>query len=94
MRLVNAVVAHDRLMPAARHLLDRILCHSPLAVEAVMVAVTRGINLPIAEGLHVEAEQFARMSVTADLAEGLSAWVDPRAAVYTGQWNASVGSSG
>lgn len=91
MGLINAVVDHDKLMPAARRLLDRILTHSPLAVEAVMVAVTRGINLAIAEGLLVEAEQFARMAPTADLAEGLQAWIGRRAATYSGCWSDTAG---
>ncbi len=94
MGLVNAVVEHDRLIPAARHLLDRILAHSPLATEAVMTAVTRGLNLPIAEGLLAEAEQFARMAPTADLAEGLEAWIARRPASYGGRWNATVGRGG
>lgn len=90
MGLVNAVVDHDRLIPVARRLLDRILAHSPLAIEAVMTAVTRGVNMPIAEGLLVEAEQFARVAPTDDLAEGLAAWIDRRPAAYNGCWNAAA----
>jgi enoyl-CoA hydratase len=82
--LVNAVVPHDDLMPAARALAARILRHSPLAVAGILTAVTRGINLPIAEGLQVESEQFARMVPTADLREGLEAWMARREPHYTG----------
>ncbi|MFG1361462.1 crotonase/enoyl-CoA hydratase family protein [Xanthobacter pseudotagetidis] len=89
--LVNAVVPHDALLPAARALLARILVHSPLAVATILTAVTRGINLPIAEGLLVEAEQFARMAPTADLREGLDAWIARRAPEYPGLWSAVAG---
>ncbi len=82
--LVNQVVAHEALLPAARALAHRILRHSPLAVARIITAVTRGINLPIAEGLQVESEQFARMVPTHDLQEGLSAWMERRTPRYTG----------
>lgn len=82
--LVNAVVPHDTLMAAARQLAGRIIRHSPLAIRSVITAVTRGINLPIAEGLAVEGEQFARMLPTRDLREGLAAWIDRRPPVYAG----------
>jgi enoyl-CoA hydratase len=83
--LVNAVVPHDELLPAAYDLARRILRHSPLAVTSVITAVTRGINLSIGEGLEVECEQFARMAPTHDLGEGLDAWITRRAADFTGR---------
>lgn len=82
--LVNAVVPHQTLMAAARHLAERIIRHAPASVRAVINAATRGINLPIAEGLCVEAEQFARLVPTRDLREGLNAWMERRPPVYTG----------
>lgn len=82
--LVNQVVAHDRLMAAALALAQRIVRHSPLAVASVITAVTRGINLPISEGLLVETEQFARMAPTHDLREGLDAWIERRTPSYRG----------
>ncbi len=84
MGLVNLVVPHDQLMPAARALAGRILRHSPLAAASILHAVTRGVNMTIAEGLAVEAESFARMIPTHDLREGLDAWIDRRPPVYRG----------
>ena len=84
--LVNRVVPHAELMPAAFDLARRILGHSPAAVASILTAVARGINLSIAEGLLVEAEQFARMAPTDDLREGLSAWIERRKHVYDGSW--------
>lgn len=88
--LVNAVVPHEDLLASARELLERILVHSPLAIATILTAVARGINLPIAEGLQVEAEQFARMAPTGDLREGLEAWIARRPPVYTGLWSAKA----
>lgn len=84
--LVNRIAPHVELLPAARELAERILRHSPLAVASILTATTRGINLPIAEGLLVEHEQFARMVPTADLREGLDAWIGRREASYSGRW--------
>jgi enoyl-CoA hydratase/carnithine racemase len=84
--LVNQVVPHAELMRAAFDLARRILGYSPTAVASILTAVARGINSSIAEGLLVEAEQFARVAPTADLREGLSAWIERRQAVYDGSW--------
>ncbi len=84
--LVNKVVPHLDLMPAAFDLARRILIHSPVAVASILTAVARGINLSIAEGLLVEAEQFARLLPTADLREGLCAWIERRQPTYDGSW--------
>jgi enoyl-CoA hydratase/carnithine racemase len=83
--LVNEVVPHDQLLPAARDLAGRIMRHSPLAVGGILTAVTRGLNMAIGEGLQVESEQFAAMVPTRDLAEGLAAWAARRPPNYTGR---------
>ncbi len=82
--LVNAVVPDDDLMEAARELARRIMRHSPLATAGIITAVTRGLNMSIAEGLLVEAEQFAKMVRTSDVHEGLTAWIEGRTPVYSG----------
>ena len=82
--LVNRVVPHERLIEETTALASSILRHSPLAAARIITAVTRGINLTIAEGLQVEAEQFARMVPTADIREGLDAWIARRPPVYAG----------
>ncbi|OHV89509.1 crotonase/enoyl-CoA hydratase family protein [Mesorhizobium sp. ORS 3428] len=76
--LVNRVVPHQELMPAAHDLARRIIRHSRAAVASILTAVARGLNQSIAEGLLVEAEQFARMAPTADLRDGLAAWRERR----------------
>jgi len=82
--LVNSIVPHDALLGAARDMACRIMRHSPLAVASVITAVTRGINVSIAEGLQIESEQFGRVASTSDLREGLNAWMQGRPAIYSG----------
>jgi enoyl-CoA hydratase len=87
MGLINAVVPHEELLPAANALAMRILRHSSLAAASILTAVTRGINASIAEGLLIESEQFARVVPTADLREGLDAWMARRQPAYSGDWS-------
>jgi enoyl-CoA hydratase len=81
--LVNEVVAHEDLLDAAIALAHMIAAKSPLAVAACLGSVTRGINVPIDEGLAIEANYFARMVGTADIEEGLSAWLERRTPRFT-----------
>lgn len=86
MGLINQIVPHEDLLAAARDMAMRIMRHSPLAVASILTAVTRGINMSIAEGLQVESEQFARVAPTHDLREGLDAWIGRRSPRYDGSW--------
>jgi enoyl-CoA hydratase/carnithine racemase len=79
------VVSHSELIPAVRSLAQQVISYSPLAITSIITAVTRGINLPIDEGLQVEREQFARVAPTDDLREGLDAWIERRQASYIGR---------
>jgi enoyl-CoA hydratase/carnithine racemase len=83
--LVNHVVAHQELMPAARALAQRIMRHSPLAAASILKAVTRGLNATMDEGLQIESDQFASLVPTRDLREGLDAWIQRRAPIYAGR---------
>lgn len=82
--LVNKVVPHDQLLPAAFELAEQITRHSPLAAARIITAATRGINASIEEGLLIEREQFARMAATSDVHEGLEAWIARRVPRYVG----------
>lgn len=76
--VVNAVVPHDQLLPAARALAGRIIRHSPQAVAATITAATRGLNMAIAEGLLMESEQFSAVMPTRELRDGLAKWIGRR----------------
>jgi enoyl-CoA hydratase len=82
--LINRVVPHEALLPAARELASRILRHSPLAIGGIITAVTRGLNMAIAEGLLVESEQFTALVPAADRGEGINAWIERRPPRYRG----------
>lgn len=74
--LVNTVVPADELLDAARDLAARIIRHAPTAVAACLRAVTRGINLPIDEGLAIEAVCFTATVPTDGVRTGLRRFLD------------------
>jgi enoyl-CoA hydratase/carnithine racemase len=74
--LINDVVPADDLLPAAQELAARTIRHAPTAVAACLRAVTRGINLPIDEGLAVEAAAFAATVPTDGVQNGLRRFLD------------------
>jgi enoyl-CoA hydratase/carnithine racemase len=76
--LVNMIVPHDQLLPAARDLAGRMMRHSQAAIGSIITAVTRGLNMSIGEGLQIESEQFAALVPAHDLGEGLAAWIEHR----------------
>ena len=82
--LINEVVAHEKLLDAAIGLARTIAGKSPLAIAACLGSVTRGINVPIDEGLAIEASYFARLVGTRDIEEGISAWLERRAPQFIG----------
>jgi enoyl-CoA hydratase/carnithine racemase len=82
--LVNDVVPHDQLMDAAFRLADKMIDKSPLALAACLGSVTRGINVPIDEGLAIEGGYFARMVGTRDIEEGISAFLEKRKPQFNG----------
>lgn len=83
--LINAVFPRERLLEEAFALASKIVEKSPLAVAACLGSVTRGINVPIDEGLAIEAGYFARMAATRDIQEGIGAWLEKRRPQFVGK---------
>lgn len=59
--LVNRVVAFSELMPTARALAQKIADLRPAAVRAAKQAVSRGLDLPLAQGLALEQNLAAEL---------------------------------
>jgi enoyl-CoA hydratase len=82
--MINRVAANGGLLTEAESLAQEISNLAPLAIRACLEAVTRGIKLPLAEGLALEAQLFSSLFATNDMREGTRAFLEKRAPVFKG----------
>ena len=82
--LVNRVAPEGGLAEATRELARQIAGNGPVAVRAAKEAIDRGGELPLVEGLEVEARCYERTLPTQDRLEALAAFGEKRAPRYTG----------
>jgi enoyl-CoA hydratase len=83
--LVNRVVPPAELLDAARAMLATMLAQGPLAIAHCIEAVDRGLDLPLEDGIALEASYFGLLSATADKAEGMHAFLEKRPAQFKGK---------
>jgi enoyl-CoA hydratase len=83
--LVSRVVPRAALLAEAESLALAILRNGPLAVAAALEAMRRGAHLPLDAGLRLESEGFGRLAASADMHEGLRAFLEKRPAAFTGR---------
>jgi enoyl-CoA hydratase len=83
--LVNEAVAPAELIPRAEAIAQKIIANAPLAIQYAMEAVNHGLDLPLAEGLYLEATLFGVCCATEDKKEGTTAFLEKRAAAFKGK---------
>ena len=82
--LVNHVAPPGDLLAVAESLAREISSLAPLAIRACLEAVVRGAELPLAEGLVLEAKLFAGLFRSDDVREGTRAFLERRSPVFKG----------
>jgi enoyl-CoA hydratase len=80
--LVNRVVPQAQLLDEAVKLALTILKNGPLAVEAALECVVRGMQLPLDQGLRFESGRFGILASSDDMHEGLNAFLEKRPAAF------------
>ncbi len=82
--LVDEVVAAEGLMVRAEALALEMAANAPIALRRTLTAVDRGLDMTLEDALAAEAREFGACCGTADKGEGTRAFLEKRAAVWTG----------
>jgi enoyl-CoA hydratase len=83
--LVNHVYEPEELLGAAEVMAKKIVANAPVAVRYTMEAIERGMEMPLEEGLFLEATLFGLCCATEDMKEGTKAFLEKRAAGFKGK---------
>jgi enoyl-CoA hydratase len=83
--LVNNAVPSADVLRAAEDLAGRILKGAPMSVAFIKEAIKKGVELPLEEGLRLEADLSALIGSTEDAKEGPRAFAEKRAPVWQGK---------
>jgi enoyl-CoA hydratase len=83
--LVSAVVPRAELLEKAKELLRKVTRNGPLAVRMALESVYRATDTATREALDHEASLFGLLASTADMREGMSAFLEKRKADFKGR---------
>jgi len=85
MGLVNMVVPPSDLMDATRKLAGILMQKGPIALRLAMQAIDGGLEMGMDAALDWEAHLFGVCASTADMKEGLAAFLEKRRAAFQGR---------
>lgn len=83
--LANHVHPPAELMAKAEEMMRKMLAKGPVALRKTLQAVVASVDLPIDEGLALEARLFGECCGTEDFKEGTGAFLEKRPAAFTGK---------
>jgi enoyl-CoA hydratase len=84
LRLVEEVVEPAKLLGRAVELAEVMASKSPVALAAAKEATRAALSLPLDDGLKLETALFQLCFSSADKAEGVRAFLEKRAAEFSG----------
>ena len=82
--VVNRLFAPEELEDGTMKLVGTILSRGPVAVRFAIEAINRGTNMPQREGEMMECDLFGLAASTADMKEGMGAFLEKRQADFQG----------
>jgi enoyl-CoA hydratase len=83
--VVDVVVPDAEFKAEVEKLSKTLASKAPLAVQGVKRVVNRAVEQIVLSGLRHEVEEFLRIFASADREEGMSAFLEKRAAKFTGR---------
>lgn len=83
--LITDVVPANKLMETAEQIAQKICENAPLSVRAVKMAVNRGMDMTLEQGMLLENFTWGILRDTKDRIEGRKAFAEKRKPVYRGE---------
>ena len=80
--LVNAVFEPQDLLAQVKAIANKMVSRGPQALALAKQAVRRGVHLSMQDGLSLEADLFGAISSTAEMKEGMAAFLEKRKASW------------
>jgi enoyl-CoA hydratase len=85
MGLATRVVAPEALMDEARGVAEQIASKGPLAIREALASIYHAQDVAAAEAFAFEAARFGALAGTADMKEGMGAFLEKRTPTFTGR---------
>ena len=83
--LVNKVTTQESLLEEAEKMMREIMAQGPVAVSLCLQSINEGMELPLFDGLKVEADMFGKCADSSDWKEGTAAFMDKRKPEFKGK---------
>ena len=83
--LVTKVVPKQKLAAEAEEIAGKLISRAPIAVRYAKEAVSKGMDMTLAQGLRLEADLSFLLQTTKDRAEGIKAFLEKRKATFKGE---------
>jgi enoyl-CoA hydratase/carnithine racemase len=83
--LINRIAPEGKLMDVALEIAEKIVNNSPIAIQQAKIAVNRGMEVDINQGLVIESEAYEVCIPTKDRLEALAAFKEKRKPVFKGE---------
>lgn len=83
--LANELTSTENLMTRGLTLLNELVQLGPIALQSIITVIHQGYDLPLEEAFELEATHFGLCCTTADKREGVGAFLEKRAAVFSGE---------
>jgi enoyl-CoA hydratase len=82
--VVNRVFPADELAEGTKKMAKSILSRGPVALRLALEAIRKGLDMDQRDGEEMETDMFGVASETADMLEGMSAFLEKRRADFKG----------
>ncbi|GAW92057.1 enoyl-CoA hydratase-related protein [Calderihabitans maritimus] len=83
--LADELVPAGQALEKAKEMAKKILTKGPVAIRLCKEAINRGLQMPLKEGLALEAELFGKACATEDKNEGAKAFLEKRKPNFQGK---------